>query len=465
MSAWSRRLALAPSIAERACGGAYRRSTHARVGASRNVSGTSSSSAASSAAASARASSVTGRFSKRSSSPAKGARSAAHDARVVHGASHGRSACIATSKASSRNGEAGGDDEDDTVSSEKSSETFFRRVSLSTTRRATRRASRSVTPKRATASARHTARKVLGSRSARRSNAPSRPCTRPNAVPADARTAAATAGGTTTAETFSRLSSAPPRFSAPPENSSSSSPPPTPPAETHAPCLVAAHSPATNGAATRAYSGVAPCGAAAFTSAAVSKQWWCPRSSAEPALRGTRSALLASFGAPLVVSRKRAPSASAVGDTDASTKRVCSTVMGGIGYTALDAGAPETTARATERRAAPSASPETLDAFCKKSAPSSRHASTKRTASGGDCGSHLKCARRSTRCALDAAMCASRCASSVPLSSVSGDFFDVVSRSSVEKDAGAFSLGSRPATAAAPTPRTARTARTRTRPR
>ena len=49
-------------------------------------------------------------------------------------------------------------------------------------------------------------------------------------------------------------------------------------------------------------------------------------------------------------------------------------------------------------------------------------------------------------------MCASRCASSVPLSSVSGDFFDVVSRSSVEKDAGAFSLGSRPATAAAPTP-------------
>ena len=323
MSAWRRRLALAPSSAERACGGAYRRSTHARVGASRNVSGTSSSSSAAAASSSAaRASSVPGIFSKGSSSPAKGARSAAHDARVVHGASHGRSACIVASKASSRNGEAAGGDEDDTVSS--AAAKFFRRVSLSTTRRESLRASRSVTPKRATASARHTARKVIGSRSARRSNAPSRPCTRPNAVPADARTAAATAGGTTTRDVsrLSRLS--PPRrlSSAPPENSSSSSPPPTPPAETHAPCLVAAHSPATNGAATRAYSGVAPCGAAAFTSAAVSKPWWCPRSSAEP-VPPRRTRFDASFGAraPLrSVSRKRAPSSrSGVGDTDAST--------------------------------------------------------------------------------------------------------------------------------------------------
>ena len=120
-----------------------------------------------------------------------------------------------------------------------------------------------------------------------------------------------------------------------------------------------------------------------------------PRSSAEPALRGTRSRFTRFVRQRLSwVSRK----ASAVGERRRRHGRqhetcVCSTVMGGIGCTALDAGAPETTARATERRAAPPRRPRRSTPFVKNRRLPPRHASTKRTASGGDCGSHLKCAR------------------------------------------------------------------------
>mmetsp|Transcript_8258 Transcript_8258/g.35064 ORF Transcript_8258/g.35064 Transcript_8258/m.35064 type:complete len:528 (-) Transcript_8258:466-2049(-) len=374
--------------------------------------------------------------SKRSSSPSKGTRSAAHDARVFHGASQGRSARSAASKASSAKGEAEG---------ESGKAAFRRAVSSSTIRRAKRRASRSVTPKRATAKARHTARKVLGSKSARRSNAPRRPCTSPNAVPADARTAAATAGGTTTRSARLSFSFAPPPDSEPerrpspktPENSSSSFVVvASPPAAIHAPCLVAAHSPATNGDATRANRGVAPFRSAAFTTAAVSRQWWCPRSSADALFLN-----ICPFGSPR-----------GAGVALASTARVCSTVRGGIAYDARDAGAPDCIARATCASAF---------AFSVSSDAASLHASTNRTASGGDCGSHLKCSRRSTRWALDVEK--ARVPSENAPSTEDASSFDDASletpprfcfrsSSSQKKSAGAFSLGSRPATATAPTP-------------